>query len=45
MRFEHAVLFAKVAIAESAVSDDALGGVFALFEVAARLADRHVGRR
>jgi hypothetical protein len=37
------VFLAKVAIAKGAVSDKALGGVFALLEVAARFADRHVG--
>lgn len=41
VRLEHAVLLAEVAIAEAAVADDALGGVFALLEVAARLADGH----
>lgn len=42
---EEAVLSAKVAGAETAVTDDALGCVTALLEVAADLLLRHVERR
>lgn len=37
------MLLAEVAIAEAAVSDDALSGLLAVLEVATRLARRHVG--
>jgi hypothetical protein len=39
--FQHAMFRAKVASAEAAVADDALGGFLALLEVATGLAGRH----
>lgn len=41
MGFEHAVFGAEVTIAETAVADNALGGLLALLEGASRLARRH----
>ena len=43
MGFEHAMLGAEVAAAETAVSDNALCGLLALLETASRLAGRHDG--
>lgn len=43
MGFEHAMLGAEVAVAETAVSDNALGRFLALLETASRLAGRHNG--
>lgn len=44
VRLEHTVLLAEVAVAEAAVTNDALSGLLAILEVAARLAWRHLGR-
>jgi hypothetical protein len=41
---KHAMLGAKMAVAEAAVADDALGGFLALLEVAAGLTGSHDAR-
>lgn len=43
MSFQHPVLGAEVAIAETAVADDSLGSFLALLEIATRLARSHAG--
>lgn len=43
MSFQHPVFGAEVAVAETAVADDALGSFLALLEIATRLARSHAG--